>query len=419
LDFVKLDESVTWERDDPHRKAYAALTSPLGRAMAAKLKRDVTTDTACLACHATDTKPAESKKTVSQFVRGESLGIGCQVCHGVGRDWQSAHYHIDESPTGATIPWRTKSPADKLRAGMTNLRDPAVKATLCASCHVGNDREGKVITHAMYVAGHPPLPPFELTTYLRDQPMHYRPTPDVPFVKSLAGVVAKATYSFFPEEGVDGQRARQTVHGILATLRSEATLISAEAIAAPAAGLDFARFDCYACHHELNVPSVRQKRGYDGPPGRPPAKAWLQAAGTVVAAQLRTIDDLKPHAEKFLPTWNALQKALVAKPFGDPEIAITAANALERWCDETSKRVAANPYFTADRVVAMRTAFRESAMMETTLADPEAAMLLIWAAKSLGDPAAAALETKLPTTVRTPDRLKRMNAIDPAAIRNP
>src|SRR5207248_509811 len=34
-------------------------------------------------------------------------------------------------------------------------------------------------------------------------------------------------------------------------------------------GLDFAAFDCYACHHDLKSPSDRQERGYEGIPGRP------------------------------------------------------------------------------------------------------------------------------------------------------
>ena len=38
--------------------------------------------------------------------------------------------------------------------------------------------------------------------------------------------------------------------------------------------LDFAHFDCYACHHDLKVPSWRQKRGYRGAPGRPTMKPW-------------------------------------------------------------------------------------------------------------------------------------------------
>ena len=32
---------------------------------------------------------------------------------------------------------------------------------MCLSCHLGNAREGRVVTHEMYAAGHPPLPGFE------------------------------------------------------------------------------------------------------------------------------------------------------------------------------------------------------------------------------------------------------------------
>jgi Cytochrome c554 and c-prime len=130
---IRLDESVIWENDDSHRRAYAALISPLGRQMGERLKSDMTTNLACLACHATDTQPKSATKSLAQFVRSESLGIGCQACHGVGKTWQNEHYQIEETPGRSTIPWRTKSPAEKDKAGMINLRNPEIKASLCVS----------------------------------------------------------------------------------------------------------------------------------------------------------------------------------------------------------------------------------------------------------------------------------------------
>ena len=65
---------------------------------------------------------------------------------------------------------------------MRNLRDPVVRGDVCSSCHIGSAAEGKVVTHAMYAAGHPPLPNFELATFSRNLPQHWRDRRDVPFL---------------------------------------------------------------------------------------------------------------------------------------------------------------------------------------------------------------------------------------------
>ena len=57
---------------------------------------------------------------------------------------------------------------------MTDLWDPVRRAETCASCHVGNHDEGKVVTHAMYAAGHPPLPGFETATFGDLEPRHWQ-----------------------------------------------------------------------------------------------------------------------------------------------------------------------------------------------------------------------------------------------------
>jgi len=64
--------------------------------------------------------------------------------------------------------------------GMQNLRDPVTRAAVCSSCHVGSPSEGKVVTHAMYAAGHPPLTGFELNGLSERMPPHWRKARDVP-----------------------------------------------------------------------------------------------------------------------------------------------------------------------------------------------------------------------------------------------
>ena len=38
-------------------------------------------------------------------------------------------------------------------------------AEVCLSCHVGNAQQGKVVTHEMFAAGHPPISGFEIETF--------------------------------------------------------------------------------------------------------------------------------------------------------------------------------------------------------------------------------------------------------------
>ena len=58
---------------------------------------------------------------------------------------------------------------------MTDLWDPIVRVRTCVSCHVGNVEQGKVLTHAMYAAGHPPLPGIEASTFAAAMPNHWKP----------------------------------------------------------------------------------------------------------------------------------------------------------------------------------------------------------------------------------------------------
>ena len=78
---------------------------------------------------------------------------------------------------GGTFPLRRRNsgrpgPATRPRA-----------AGRCATCHVGSPADGKFVTHEMYAAGHPPLPPLEVMTFSRDQPMHYKLPKDLPYFR--------------------------------------------------------------------------------------------------------------------------------------------------------------------------------------------------------------------------------------------
>ncbi|HUR53343.1 MAG TPA: multiheme c-type cytochrome, partial [Gemmataceae bacterium] len=267
-EFILLDETKTWDAHDPHSRAYDVLTSDLGKQMKENLGYAVENDTRCLTCHATDVKPDAKPKTPTDFHKAD--GVSCVACHGIQEAWQSRHWK--EPRDGDAIEWRTLSPKEKADAGMTDLRNPAVRGQLCASCHVGSAKEGKVVTHEMYAAGHPPLPPFELATFQKGQPPHWAHPTDTRlkfFHDDTQGMAIKKNanwrWELFRFHAGEVSAARDVVSGAIASLLAEARQIQGDAEGHETPeweGVDFARFDCYACHHDLKVPSARQERGY-------------------------------------------------------------------------------------------------------------------------------------------------------------
>ena len=180
----------------------------------------------------------------------------------------------------------------------------------------------------MYAAGHPPLPPFELAAFMESEPKHWGYPTDarLAFFKDFAAKNPKKTWPLFRfhPENEEAYLARHLATGAIAALDSELRLIAADAAAAADpksdAGIDYARFDCYACHHDLKYPSDRQARGYEGPPGRPPLKAWVGVLPEVVAKHAEGLENaqLKAMAGGFAAKWAAVRKAALAKPYGNP-----------------------------------------------------------------------------------------------------
>ncbi|MDB5311987.1 MAG: hypothetical protein JWO38_6189 [Gemmataceae bacterium] len=390
--FVLLGEGRTWNEQDPHSRAHEVLSKPLGQQMTRLLKYDVTTSPRCLTCHAIDvtpTAPPEKK----QFVTAD--GVTCNACHGLRKPWQQEHY----AEKNKTIPWRTMPPGKKEAYGLRNLRDPAVKAALCAGCHVGSAAEDKVITHEMYAAGHPPLPPFELATFMECQPKHwgYPVNPDLKFF-TPEGLAAHAgadfatahpnwtweLYRFHPADQ-EVLLARSVATGAIASLRAEMRMIAADAAGVAndlrPDGMDYARFDCYACHHDLKVPSDRQARGYEGKPGRPPLKAWVAALPGVVVEHAAGLPPLADTATEFGPKWEAVRKAALSRPFGDPPELARAADEMAVWCDEFLKKSEADgkPLYPKEKARDLLAAIGRAATSAKWTADPEAAMHLTWA----------------------------------------
>jgi hypothetical protein len=347
-------EYRTWKTQDRHAQAYAVLEGPRGKQMAELLKSDVTDAPMCLSCHATSFL---SKRGGKGFKLAE--GVSCDGCHGPAEYWLTDHVYDEK--------WRTMSPHDKEQLGLFNVRDPIKRAELCLSCHVGSAAEGKVVTHSMYAAGHPPLPSFELATFSQNLPKHWWDLKDVPYF-AQANEKIKKQYDF---ELSEFQHTRLVVAGSIVGLRRAMELLANRADHAVIAekpdarsswpppwlrphlrfdpntrwpelkigekfGLPFpkdddlkttvaerypefmmAQADCYACHHDLKRPGWRQKRAYPGKPGRPQFQPWPVALAKIA---------VRPADQKELfSLLSQLHEVFAAQPFGEPSVVSSSA----------------------------------------------------------------------------------------------
>ena len=213
-------------------------------------------------------------------------GVACEACHGPSSKYINDH----SNPKWRQLPFQVRS-ADY---GMLMVRDPQVRAKVCLSCHVGNVEQGKVITHEMYAAGHPPLPSFELR-HFGDAMRHWSDVPDqlarIQRDRPARADQLRKDLTFIQEQL--GENAgtvpalKTALYGAVMTLRESAKLLSDQAGAAKGAGAaaneslvwpEFALYDCAMCHHDLRYPAWRQTR-LTGAPGRPQIPRWPQALG--------------------------------------------------------------------------------------------------------------------------------------------
>jgi hypothetical protein len=355
-DFVKLTEFTTWRTEDRHSLAYAVLEGPRGQQMGEILAGDkgyvLRRDAGCLNCHAMNFEGREG----TQFSLKD--GVSCDGCHGPSQEWIGPHFADKEN-------WRKMTPEQKLAKGMRDLRDPTTRAELCLSCHVGNAAEGKVVTHPMYAAGHPPLPGIEVATFSKNLPQHWYDLKDVPFLKTAPEDIKK----IYHYDIADVQHSRLTLESSAVVLREQMNLVAGRAdlkaanpknnwpelvlpIFKEEKGVEqlwpqvaMAHSDCYACHHELRRPSWRQERGYgirlldgqsvEGVPGRPQVRPWPMALFEI---SLRNAfkDDAPKRMGDLKGALDKLYAACNARPFGTPEAVGQAAQALQQWCRQSA-----------------------------------------------------------------------------------
>ena len=144
---------VVWSLRDVHSRAYATLGTARAARMAEALRiTDPTTDRRCTSCHAPFSAVARELLAPDTRV---SEGVSCVSCHGPADTWLRSHTRPDYSH------------AERVAAGMRDLRDSRLRANACVACHQNIEPE------LIRVGRHPALI-FELDGQAQAQPKHWR-----------------------------------------------------------------------------------------------------------------------------------------------------------------------------------------------------------------------------------------------------
>lgn len=160
-------EFFVWRDHDKHSRAYRALQSARGQAIARTLGLGPATEAPqCLSCHS-DYVPAEQRGSQHKL----SDGVGCEACHGGAESWLGIH------ASGVS------THKENLAAGMYPTDQPVARARLCLGCHLAQGDPG--LSHAAHAAGHPRLR-FELDSYSDGRPAHHQVDQDYRLRKANA-----------------------------------------------------------------------------------------------------------------------------------------------------------------------------------------------------------------------------------------
>lgn len=323
------NELTIWIEHDPHAQAFNVLSNDRSRAMAEALELPEPAYKArrCLACHSpadADSPPADDLVSAD--------GVSCEACHGPAEKWLVEH---------TLRGWSGKSPAEKARRGMNDTDDLVTRAQTCTPCHVGTAERpgapGGDVDHDLIAAGHPALK-FEFSTYLARMPRHWdehaldpaRPKTFDPAFEVRAWTVGQAASAQAALELLAHRAAPDSDHP----------------------WPEFAEYNCYACHHDLQPAGWRQReyseRRDAGLPGLPTWGTWSFAMVDVLAEARPSRSDeitlkLAELAKQMrLPSADRRQLAVHAS---------ATAGVLQQWGSALDKRK-----FNAEELAVLRAA---------------------------------------------------------------
>ncbi len=337
-DRVQLTEWTTWSKADKHAQAFRMLKESRGQRIAELMQKNVFSEsTGCIQCHTANVNLAIwDSKCGSEDIETNSCvseGVSCEACHGPASEWVGPHTLGD---------WWEKTDREKADIGFLPIRNPLYRAELCLSCHVGNARENKVITHEMYAAGHPPLSGFELESFANKMPRHWRQSYEKP----------QAVREY--------QRTRNMLIANVVSLRLAVELAAADVAANRTEGRwpELARFECYSCHHNLQLPSWRQSRGdLDRRVGQ--SRLNLGCEPLVRAAAHAALGETgRQEADALL---KRVQSEVFDGSFFGNEQAIARINPIvQKWCLELESKLMAVPLTTTKVVDVLDEIYRVS-----------------------------------------------------------
>ena len=247
-------EYSIWIQDDKHAEAYSVLYNETSQRMAKLLKLDKPAHQAalCLNCHAPQNDHPFSGEHAHQSLSALLDGVSCEACHGAASDWLGPHVRRD---------WAKKPPEEKAALGFRETKNLWNRSKVCADCHVGEP--GRDVNHDLYAAGHPRLF-FEMSAFHANMPAHWDRNDD----RGRTGPDRDQS-SFEAKLWAIGQLASAEAALDLLVHRAENTrddfvlrdkdakYPSGETVAV---WPEFAETGCFACHHNLDSPSWRQKR---------------------------------------------------------------------------------------------------------------------------------------------------------------
>jgi hypothetical protein len=360
-------EFPIWDNKDKHRNAYLVLKKDRAQHMGKLLDKDVLDPEAgCVSCHGVR---APTNQRHPSFRIEE--GVSCIACHGAYEDWVDEHGSFLKHDK-----WRAQKTKDKEeRYGMKDLWSPGKRTSLCVSCHIGNVDERKFVTHEMYAAGHPPLPGIEIATFCNQMPRHWE------FLKVKSPKVREVLG--FDRDYINLEQTRLVVVSSVAELSETMKLVAAQADKCAnatdtgAKSLDFANFDCYACHHDLKSPS---QRVYVGKPGRPQMAPWPTRLAKVSLEVVLKNDQASKALDEGM---KKLYDAFSIQPFGNCQQIAAAAKALtvqlDQWSAELSNDKADAAKVKYDHATGMALLHKLTSLTEKDVADYDTARQIAWA----------------------------------------
>ena len=327
-------EFPLWADRDPHARAYSVLLNDHSKQIAARLKlsnNSAHKSAECLNCHSPATAAAESTITGHAAL----ASVDCEQCHGAAELWLKPHQRKD---------WKQLATDVKLRLGYKNLADVLTRATLCTDCHVGG--AGRDVNHDLLAAGHPRLN-FELSTFHANWPKHWPSKTDH----------SKHPVSEIKPNDRQGSlfEAKLWAVGQVVTAQRSLELLSHRA-AHVQTWPEFAEWNCFACHHDLESDSWwqsprRQKQPLDALSWNP----WPYALLEPLARQTFGPD--------FRGTASPISKALrlryrftnLSSPAQDIAAdADAAAKSLREWAEQLNQADNAQQLLSPDALKSLR-----------------------------------------------------------------